>query len=206
MDKQKTPIAVLVSGRGTNLDALLTACEEPKYPAEVVAVVSNNPHSQALAKAREKGVRTIIIDHKDFSSREEHEKAIVTALSEQNVRLIVLAGYMRILSKYIINQYPNAIINIHPALLPAFKGLNAQKQALEYGVKVTGATTHFVDTEMDHGPIIIQRSVAVLDHDTEDSLAQRILKVEHEILPESVALFCQDRLEVRGRKVVVRGV
>ena len=168
-------VGVLVSGRGTNLQAIIEAIEEGKIEGKIKIVISDNLDAYALKRAEQHNVETQYINHKEFKNREDYDKKIVETLKNKEVELVVLAGYMRILSSYFIKAYKNKIINIHPALLPSFPGLRAQKQAVEYGVKISGCTVHFVDEGMDSGPIILQSAVEVSEDDTEESLAERIL-------------------------------
>ncbi len=203
VDERIVRIAVLISGRGTNLQALIDAQREGRLSGELVIVISNNPGAHGLERARKAGIETRVIPHQEYASREEHDKAILGVLREKEIDLVVLAGYMRLLTSLFVREYQNRIINIHPALLPAFPGLHAQKQALDYGVRVSGCTTHFVDEGADTGPIILQKVVPVYQWDTEESLAARILEKEHEILVDSVNLFCEGKLIVMGRKVFI---
>ena len=201
--ERRPHIAVLISGRGTNLQALIDAQAEGRLSGKLVVVISNNPDAHGLIRAKNAGIETVVIPHQDYSSREEHDRAIIKVLKQNEIDLVVLAGYMRLLTPMFVKSYRNRIINIHPALLPAFPGLHAQKKALDYGVRVSGCTTHFVDEGTDTGPIILQKAVPVYQWDTEESLAARILEKEHEILVESVNLFCEGRLVVKGRKVFI---
>jgi phosphoribosylglycinamide formyltransferase-1 len=197
------PLAVLVSGSGTNLQAILDAIAAGRLDATVRVVVSNVAGVAALARAEAAGVPTLVIDHRSFPDREAFDTRIVQALRERQVELVVLAGFNRLLSPVLIRAFPMSIINIHPALLPAFPGLHAQRQALTYGVRIAGATVHFVDEETDHGPIIIQAAVPVLPGDDEASLGARILAEEHRIYPEAIQLLAEGRLRVAGRHVIV---
>lgn len=197
-------IGVLVSGRGTNLQAIIEAIEEGKIEGKIKIVISDNLNSYALKRASQYHLETQYINHKEFKNREDYDKKIVETLENKEVELVVLAGYMRILSSYFIKAYKNKIINIHPALLPSFPGLRAQKQAIEYGVKISGCTVHFVDEGMDSGPIILQSAVEVSEDDTEESLAERILKEEHQIYAQAIQLFSQGRLIIKGRKVYIK--
>ncbi|MBU4348971.1 phosphoribosylglycinamide formyltransferase [bacterium] len=197
-------IGVLASGRGTNLQAIIEAIEEGKIEGEIKVVISDNPDAYALKRAKQNNIETQYINFKKFKKREDYNKEIIKTLKEKKIDLVVLAGYMRILSPYFIKTYKNRIINIHPALLPSFSGLHAQRQAVKYGVKVSGCTVHFVDEGVDSGPIILQRAVEVKDDDTEESLAERILKEEHQIYPRAIQLFCQGRLIIKGRKVFIK--
>jgi len=197
-------LGVLVSGRGSNLQAIIDAIEKGNLDAQVVVVISDKEGAYALERARKHGIEALFIDPKSYESREAHEKAIGDELEKRGVELICLAGYMRILSPYFVNRFRWRIINIHPALLPSFPGLHGQKQALDYGVKISGCTVHFVDEETDHGPIIIQAAVPVLEDDDEDTLAARILEYEHKIYPRAIQLYAQGRLEIQGRKVKIK--
>ena len=197
-------IAVFISGRGSNFLALLKNIEKGVLKNCRIAVVfSNNPNAKGLEYAAKAGIKTIVIPSKNRSDRVEYDKEIINALSEYNVDLICLAGYMRIVTEELVEAYKNKIINIHPALLPSFPGLHAQKQALDYGVKVSGCTVHFVDGGMDTGPIILQKTVPVYDNDTEDTLSARILEHEHTAYSEALSLYAAGRLKVSGRKVEI---
>jgi len=193
-------VGVLASGRGTNLQAIIDACEKKIINAEVAIVLSDNEKAFALERARKHGIEAVYVEAKD---KRKHEENMHELLVKHDVELVVGAGYMRILSPWFIKKWYGKIINIHPALLPSFKGIDAQRQALEYGVKLTGCTTHFMDEMPDHGPIILQAAVKVRDDDTRESLADRILKVEHQILPRSIDLFEKGRLVIEGRKVKI---
>ena len=203
-EKVMINIGVLASGRGTNLQAIIEAIEEGKIEGEIKVVISDNPDAYGLKRAKQHNIETRYINFKKFKKREDYNKEIIKTLKEKKIDLVVLAGYMRILSPYFIKTYKNRIINIHPALLPSFSGLHAQRQAVKYGVKVSGCTVHFVDEGVDSGPIILQRAVEVKDDDTEESLAERILKEEHQIYPRAIQLFCQGRLIIKGRKVFIK--
>jgi len=203
-EKVMINIGVLVSGRGTNLQAIIEAIEEGKIEGEIKVVISDNPDAYALKRAKQHNIETQYINFKKFKKREDYDKEIIKSLKEKKIDLVVLAGYMRILSPYFIRTYKNKIINIHPALLPSFSGLHAQGQAVKYGVKVSGCTVHFVDEGVDSGPIVLQRALEVKDDDTEESLAERILKEEHQIYPQAIQLFSQGRLMIKGRKVFIK--
>ena len=197
-------IAVLVSGRGSNLDALIRRVHKRRrIPAEIVVVISNIPSAAALATARHAGIEAMCINEKEFPSREAHQTRIRQELTARNVGLICLAGFMRLLTPSFIRAFPHRIMNIHPALLPAFPGLHVQKKALDYGVKVAGCTVHFVDDGVDSGPIIAQTAVPIKENDTEDSLSERILNAEHKIYPQAVELFARGRLKIHGRRVKI---
>lgn len=198
---QPVIVGVLVSGNGTNLQSIIDRIESGGLLARVACVISNKADAFALERARRHSIPAIHLDHKQFNNREAYDAALVAALEAHNVELVVLAGFMRILTPVIIDAFPNRILNIHPALLPAFPGLHAQQQALDYGVKVSGCTVHFVDAGCDTGPIIIQAVVPVMEGDTEDSLSRRIHKEEHRIYPEAIQLYAQRRLSFEGRCV-----
>jgi len=193
-------LGVLASGRGTNLQAIIDACKEKKINAEVSIVISDNKEAYALERARKNKIDAFYVDASD---KRKHEEKMDELLQSYGIELVIGAGYMRILSPWFIERWRNKIINIHPALLPSFKGIDAQRQALDYGVKIAGCTTHFMDEKPDHGPIILQAAVKVLPNDDRDSLAARILKVEHQILPRSIDLYEQNRLVIEGRKVKI---
>jgi phosphoribosylglycinamide formyltransferase-1 len=201
-----TPIAigVLASGRGSNLQAILDACRAGRLPARVRIVVSDVSTAPALDRARQSGAEARHVDPKAFPSRDAFDRALVAILRNAGVDLVCLAGFMRILGPEVVAGFRHRIMNIHPALLPAFPGLHVQRKALEYGVKCSGCSVHFVDEGMDTGPIVIQAAVPVHDDDTEATLAARILEQEHRIYPEAIRLFAEGRLEVRGRRVFVR--
>jgi phosphoribosylglycinamide formyltransferase-1 len=196
----------MVSGGGTNLQAVLDACADGRIPARVVGVVSSKPGVYALERAQRAGVPAVVISPKDFADQAAHDEAVIEAIEGFGGQAVVLAGYLSILGPTLVNRYP--IVNIHPALIPSFcgkgyYGRRVHEAVLEYGVKVSGATVHFVDEGTDTGPIIMQKCVPVLDDDTPETLAERVLKVEHEILPASVALLCEGRLRIEGRRVRV---
>ncbi len=199
-------MAVLISGRGTNLQAIIDGIKGGEINATIEIVISNNPNAYGLERAKQANIPTKVIDHREFSTREDHEHAILSVLAPLDIDLIVLAGYMRILTPLFIRPYYGRIINIHPALLPAFPGTHAQKQALEYGVRISGCTTHFVDEGTDTGPIILQKAVYVRQDDTEETLSQRILKYEHILMKKTIQLFCEGRLTLDGRKVIIEGI
>ena len=201
-------LAVMVSGGGTDLQSVIDGVEDGRIPAEIVVVIASKPGIYALERARKAGIPGTVICKKEYADEEAFFEANLAALRQYGAEGVILAGYLSILGKRMIEAFPNKIINIHPSLIPSFcgkgyYGLKVHKAALEYGVKVSGATVHFVDEGADTGPIIAQRSVPVLPGDTPETLQQRVLEVEHEILPEAVALFCQDRLKVQGRRVSI---
>ncbi len=197
----KKRIAVLASGRGSNFQAVIEAIQQGKIPAVCVALITDNPGAYAVERAEKAGIPVKVIDYSLFPSREMYERALLLAMQQADADLFVLAGYMRILGTSIVHAFRGKIMNIHPALLPSFTGLHAQQQALNYGVKVSGCTVHFVDESLDCGPIILQRCVTVLEGDDEELLAERILKQEHECLPEAIRLFCEEKLVTDGRNV-----
>jgi phosphoribosylglycinamide formyltransferase-1 len=199
-------VGVLVSGRGSNLQALVDASARPDYPAEVVVVISDRERAAALDRARAAGIEALYVSPKDFADREAFDLALVRELSARRVGLVCCAGFMRILSPAFTRAFAGRAMNIHPSLLPSFPGLHAQRQALDQGVKVAGATVHFLDAgAVDTGPIILQSTVPVHADDTEDTLAERILAEEHRLYPDAVRLFAEGRLAIDGRRVTVRG-
>jgi phosphoribosylglycinamide formyltransferase-1 len=197
-------VGVLASGRGSNLQAILDATRRQGFPARVVVVISDRERAPALDRARAAGVEALFVDPKDFADRESYDRALVRELEARQVGLVCHAGFMRILSPTYVRAFAGRALGIHPALLPAFPGLHAQRQALEYGVKVTGATVHFLDEGVDTGPIVLQSSVPVEPGDTEETLAARILAEEHRLYPEAVRLFAEGRLRILGRRVMVQ--
>lgn len=197
-------IAVLCSGSGTNLQAIIDSVKSGYIPAKIALVVSDNKDAFALTRAKNAGIETLLLNPRDYRTREELDREIVKNLKDKDVRLVALAGFMRLLSPYFIKEYKNRIINIHPALLPAFKGTRGVRDALVYGVKVTGPTVHFVDEKLDHGAIILQRAVEVKDGDTEETLLARVHAEEHKIYPEAIKLFVEGRLKIVGRKVKIK--
>ena len=194
-------IGVLASGRGSNFEAIARAVASGLIPATLAVLIADRPGAGAIARARAHGVETLCIDPREHPGRAAHEKAVIGALDERSVGLVCLAGYMRLLTGDFVRHFEGRLLNIHPSLLPCFPGLHAQRHALEHGVKVAGATVHFVDEGVDTGPIVLQAAVAVQDDDTEDTLAERILAEEHRIYPEAIRLFAQGRLSVEGRRV-----
>ncbi len=197
-------IAVLASGRGSNFQAVIDAIAACRIPAVCVALLTDNPKAYAIERAEKAGIPAFVVDFSSFPSREAYERGLLAIMQQQKADLFVLAGYMRILSREIVQAFPQKIVNIHPALLPSFTGLHAQRQAIAYGVKVAGCTVHFVDENLDCGPIILQKCVPVLENDDADTLAERILIEEHSCYPEAISLFCDDRLEITGRTVRIR--
>ena len=203
---EKLPIAVLISGSGTNLQSIIDAIAANRLDAKIEVVLSNRADAFGLVRAKDHGIPSEVLDHKSFPSREAYDQAIVDLLRARGVKLVALAGFMRLLSPVFVAAFSNRIMNIHPALLPSFPGLHVQKKALEHGVRFSGCTVHFVNEECDEGPIIIQAVVRVFPDDTEEQLAERILKQEHRIYPRAIQLYAQGRLHVVGRKVMVDGL
>jgi phosphoribosylglycinamide formyltransferase 1 len=208
--KGATPlrIAVLASGRGSNLQAIIDAIEAGQVQARIVAVISNKKEAVALERARKHGLPDLFVDPKPFAgrpdSREAYDHELLDVLRKHDVELVLLAGYMKIVTTVLVNPYANRMMNIHPSLLPSFPGLDVQKKAIEWGCKLAGCTVHFVTEGVDEGPIILQAAVPILDGDTPESLAARILEQEHKIYPRAVQLFAEDRLQVDGRRVFIK--
>lgn len=196
-------IGVLASGGGTNLQAIIDRCQDGSLAAEIVIVITNNPGVGALERAAKAGIQTLCINHRDFSRRDEFDEALVKVLLDAEVELVALAGFMRIISQTFIDAFPGRVINIHPALLPAFPGLHVQQQAIDYGARFSGCTVHFVDGGIDTGPIIIQAVVPILPDDTADTLAARILEQEHKVYPRAIQLIAEKRVRVDGRQVTI---
>jgi phosphoribosylglycinamide formyltransferase-1 len=196
-------LGILLSGRGSNFEAIADNIQAGRLPAAIAAVISNRAEAPGIESARRRGLHALVIPSKG-RDRLEHDRAVVAALCEAQVELVVLAGYMRLLSPWFIQQYPSRILNIHPSLLPAFPGLDGQRQAFEYGVRVSGCTVHFVDEDLDHGPILVQRTVPVLAQDDEHTLADRILEQEHQAYSEAIRLVIEGNYEIVGRRVVGR--
>lgn len=194
-------LGLLLSGRGSNFEAIAGHVAAGKIPAEIAVVISNNPKAAGLEKARARGLETVCIPSKGLE-REAYDRLVVAELEARQVDLVCLAGFMRLLSAYFVRQFPSRILNIHPSLLPAFPGLEAQRQALEHGAKISGCTVHFVDEFLDHGPIVIQAAVAVEDDDTEETLSARILQEEHRIYSEAITLALSGRFRIEGRRVI----
>ncbi|MFW5855654.1 MAG: phosphoribosylglycinamide formyltransferase [Bacillota bacterium] len=196
-------LGVLASGRGSNLQSIIDTVEAGSLKAEIKVVISDRENARALQRAKNHDLKNIFINPKNFPGKKAYEKKLIAVLEESEVELVVLAGFMRLLSPCFVQNYQHQIMNIHPSLLPAFPGLNAQRQALEYGVKVSGCTIHFVDEGMDSGPIILQEAVSIREDDTVKSLSHRILKKEHQIYPRAIKLYAQDRLKVHNRRVII---
>ncbi len=198
---KKLRLGVLASGGGTNLQSLIDCCAKNSLAAEIAIVICNNPDAGALARAEKAGIKTCCINHRDFAERAAFDRKVVQRLQESGVGLVVLAGFMRIVGPIFLEAFPQRIINIHPALLPAFPGLHVQQQAIDYGARFSGCTVHFVDVGVDTGPIILQAVVPVLDGDSADDLAARILIEEHRLYPQAIQLFAEGRLQLEGRRV-----
>lgn len=194
-------IAFLASGRGSNFQAVIDSMVRGEVPAECSGLITDNPRAYAVNRAEKAGIPIYIVDYSAYPSKDAYEADLLAAMTKCDADLFILAGYMRIVGAGIVQAFPGRIINIHPALLPSFPGLHAQRQAIDYGVKVSGCTVHFVDEHMDNGPIIIQAAVPVIEGDDEETLAERILVQEHRCLPEAVRLFCQGRLQIVDRRV-----
>jgi phosphoribosylglycinamide formyltransferase 1 len=195
-------LGVLISGRGSNLQALIDAVRAGRLQATIAVVISNCADAAGLERARQAGIETLSIDHREFRSRDEHDRAVAHELQARDVGLVCLAGYMRLVGAPLLDAFPNAILNIHPSLLPAFPGVDAQRQALEHGAKVSGVTVHLVTAELDGGPIVIQRTVPVLDGDTPDTLSARILAEEHRAYPDAVQAILEGGWRVDGRRFI----
>jgi phosphoribosylglycinamide formyltransferase 1 len=202
-DPNSRRLGVLISGRGSNLQAIIDAIRDGRLDAMIALVISNRADAAGLDRARQVGLEAIHLDHRSYPSRDAYEAELVAALRARNVRLVCLAGFMRRLGRTFLDAFPNAILNIHPSLLPAFPGLDAQHQAWEHGVRVTGATVHLVTTELDAGPIVLQAAVDVRDDDTADTLAARILVEEHRLYAEAIRLVLDRGIRVEGRRVVM---
>jgi phosphoribosylglycinamide formyltransferase 1 len=195
-------LGVLISGRGSNLQALIDAIEQQRLDARIAVVISNRPAAPGLDRARAAGIDTLTIDHRDFRSRHDFDRTVASALLERHVRVVCLAGFMRLIGQPMLDAFPNAILNIHPSLLPAFPGVDAQEQALAHGVKVSGVTVHLVTAELDSGPIVLQTAVDVHDDDTTESLSRRILEQEHVLYPEAVKVVLAGGWRVSGRRFI----
>jgi len=200
-----TRLGILISGRGSNMQSIVRACASGEVPAEVAIVVSNRADAAGLEWAAAHGITTAVLPNQDFSSREAHDGAIVERLTDARVEWVCLAGYMRLLSRVLIDAFPNRILNIHPSLLPSFPGLHGQRDAFEYGVAVSGCTVHFVDLELDHGPIVVQRTVPVEGCADADALASRILVEEHRAYPNALKRLLSEPWSIAGRRVIFGG-
>jgi phosphoribosylglycinamide formyltransferase-1 len=193
-------LGVLISGRGSNLQAIIDAVAAGRLDARIAAVISNRPEAQGLERANAAGLETLCMSHKGHASRDDYDRALAAALRERGVNLVCLAGFMRLLGPSFLDAFPNAVLNVHPSLLPAFPGLDAQHQAWAHGAKVSGVTVHLVDRDLDAGPIVLQAAVPVLEHDTPESLAARILVEEHRVYPEAIRLVLEGRWKIEGRR------
>ena len=199
--RESRRIGVLISGRGSNLQALIAAAAAGTLGAQIAVVISNKPDAAGLERARSAGIETLVLDHRSFASRDDYDAALARALRDRGVSLVCLAGFMRLIGPRLLDAFPNAILNVHPSLLPAFPGVAAQRQALEHGVKVSGATVHLVTGELDGGPIVLQSPVPVRDDDTVDLLSARILIEEHRIYPDAVSIILGRQWRIEGRRV-----
>ena len=203
--KSRLGIGILVSGSGSNLQSIIDKIERGTLTAEIKVVISNNPEAYALERCRRHHIPAVVIRHQEFRKREDFDRQMISVLQFHGVELVVMAGFMRLLTPLFLNAFAMKIMNIHPALLPAFPGTHVQQKAVDYGVKFSGCTVHFADEGVDTGPVIIQAVVPVLDADTADTLAARILKEEHRIYPQAIQLYAEGRIQVSGRKVTLKG-
>ncbi len=199
---KKTQVGVLISGRGSNMQALIEAAKAPDYPAEIALVISNRPKAKGIEFAKKNNIPVQIIDHKSFETRDEFDKALNEALAKANIELLCNAGFKRLLGKEFVEKWRNKQLNIHPSLLPAFKGLNTHERALDTDVKIAGCTVHFVRFEMDEGPIVAQAAVPVLQGDTPETLGDRVLKAEHQIYPEALRKVASGEVKIAGERLV----
>ncbi len=202
---RRVPLGVLISGNGSNLQAIIDAIESGKLDAEIRIVISNKQNAPGLVRAQRHQIPIQVIDHQSHPTREAYDQILIDILQAQHAELVILAGFMRLLSPLFVRTFSNRIMNIHPALLPSFPGLHVQKKAVEYGVRFSGCTVHFVNEECDQGPIVAQGVVPVFSQDTEETLAKRILQQEHRIYPRAIQLYSEGRLRVTGRRVVIEG-
>jgi phosphoribosylglycinamide formyltransferase-1 len=197
-------LGILISGNGSNLQSIIDHIEKGSLKTIIKIVISNNPEAYGITRAKKHGIPVVVLKNGDFKNKEEFDLELIRILKNNSVDLVILAGFMRIITKTFLKAYPYKIMNIHPALLPSFPGIHGQKQALEYGVKLSGCTVHFVDEGVDTGPIIMQSAVQVFDDDTEETLAARILKEEHRIYPQAIQFFAEGKIEIKGRKVQIK--
>ncbi|PIZ37341.1 phosphoribosylglycinamide formyltransferase [Candidatus Aquicultor secundus] len=204
MSNRKTRLGVLISGSGSNLQSIIDKCESGYLPAEVAVVISNKADAYGLTRAANHGIPGVVLVRKDYPDEFFYNMAILNALKEHDVELVVMAGYMRLLGPEVLDAYPNQVLNLHPALLPSFPGAHGIKDALDYGVKVTGVTVHFANEIFDEGPIILQEAVSIAEDDTENTLAQKIHTVEHVLYPRAVKFYCEDALAIEGKKVRIK--
>ncbi|MFQ5455264.1 MAG: phosphoribosylglycinamide formyltransferase [Nitrospirota bacterium] len=204
MSDKRISLGVLVSGRGSNLQAIIDSIEEGSLKAEIGIVICDKEDAFALKRAEHHNINGVFVDPEEYPDREAFDAEILDILQSHNTELVIMAGYMRIVTSLLIDAYKGRIMNIHPAILPSFPGMRAQRQALDYGVKISGCTVHFVEEGVDKGPIIVQSAVEVLENDTEETLSERILRDEHKIYPDAIQLFAEGRLEISGRRVIIR--
>ncbi len=204
--KTRVPVAILISGRGSNMAALLDAAREPGYPAEVKLVISNRPDAAGLDLAAKRNTRTLVIDHTKFPDRNDFDTMLGNTLAEADIEYVCLAGFMRLLGRPFVERWRERVINIHPSLLPAFRGLHTHQRVLASGVRITGCTVHFVRPDMDDGPIILQAAVPVHEDDSEESLAARVLAAEHRCYPAALRWLAEGRISLRGERVALQGV
>jgi len=197
-------LGILISGNGSNLQSIIDYIEKGSLKATIKIVISNNPDAYGLTRAKKHGIPVVILKNGDFINKEDFDLELINILKNNSVDLVILAGFMRIITPTLLNAFPQKVMNIHPALLPSFPGIHGQKQALEYGVKLSGCTVHFVDEGVDTGPIIIQSAVQVFDDDTEETLAARILKEEHRIYAQAILFYTEGKIEIKGRKVRIK--
>jgi phosphoribosylglycinamide formyltransferase-1 len=197
-------LGILISGNGSNLQSIIDYIEKGSLKATIKIVISNNPDAYGLTRAKKHGIPVVILKNGDFINKEDFDLELINILKNNSVDLVILAGFMRVLTPTFLKAFTQKIMNIHPALLPSFPGIHGQKQALEYGVKLSGCTVHFVDEGVDTGPIIIQSAVPVHNNDTEETLAARILKEEHRIYPQAIQFFAEGKIEIKGRKVRIK--
>jgi phosphoribosylglycinamide formyltransferase-1 len=195
-------LGVLISGRGSNLEAIIDAIHAGRLAARIAVVISNRPDAFGLERAARAGIQTLVMPHKGYADRADYDRALAEALKARGVELVCLAGFMRLLGPAFLDQFPNAVLNIHPSLLPAFPGVDAQRQAYEHGVKIAGATVHLVTPELDAGPIVAQEAIPVLEDDTAETLAVRILEVEHRLYPAAISVLAGGGWRIEGRRVV----
>ena len=198
-------LGILASGRGSNFQSIIDAINSGRLRVEIAVLITDNPAAFAIDRAKKHGIEYLVMSPKEYSSKDDYFVKIVEEMKKKDVGLVILAGFMRIVRKPLIDSFPNRVMNIHPALLPSFPGLHGQRQALEYGVRISGCTVHFVDEGMDTGPIIIQAAVPVSQDDTEETLSERIIKLEHKIYPEAIRLFSEGMIEIEGRSVRIKG-
>ena len=197
-------LGILISGNGSNLQSIIDYIEKGSLKATIKIVISNNPDAYGITRAKKHGIPVVVLKKGDFKNKEEFDLELINILKNNSVDLVILAGFMRVLTPTFLKAFTQKIMNIHPALLPSFPGIHGQKQALEYGVKLSGCTVHFVDEGVDTGPIIIQSAVQVFDDDTEETLAARILKEEHRIYPQAIQFYTEGKIEIKGRKVRIK--